>query len=44
MNKIIKRIALALVLLALLALLWETSPSRLFPECRGTDVPRHCVD
>jgi len=31
--------------LLLLALLWETSPSRLFPECsRGTDVPRYCVD
>ena len=33
-----------LAVLVLLALLWETSPSRLFPECRGTDVPRHCVD
>ncbi len=30
--------------LLLLAALWETSPSRLFPECRGTDVPRYCVD
>lgn len=34
----------AAVLLLLTALLWETSPSRLFPECRGTDVPRYCVD
>lgn len=34
-----------LAVLVLLALLWETSPSRLFPECsRGTDVPRYCVD
>ena len=33
-----------LAVLALLAALWETSPSRLFPECRGNDVPRHCVD
>lgn len=30
--------------LLLLAGLWVTSPSRLFPECRGDDVPRHCVD
>lgn len=33
-----------LAVLLLLAALWETSPSRLFPECRGTDVPRYCVD
>lgn len=39
------RRVLAAVLLALLVLgLWYTSPSRLFPECRGGDVPRHCVD
>ena len=30
--------------LLLLAALWATSPSRLFPECRGNEVPRHCVD
>lgn len=31
--------------LLLLAALWETAPSKLFPECsRGTDVPRYCVD
>jgi hypothetical protein len=30
--------------LLLLAALWYTSPSRLFPECRGDDVPRYCVD
>ena len=34
----------ALGILVLLAALWETSPSRLFPECRGNEVPRHCVD
>lgn len=35
----------ALGILVLLVLLWETLPSRLFPEGpRGTDVPRHCVD
>ena len=33
-----------LAVLALLAALWETSPSRLFPECRGNEVPRYCVD
>jgi hypothetical protein len=33
-----------LAVLVLLALLWETSPSRLFPECRGNEVPRYCVD
>ena len=34
----------ALGILVLLVLLWEASPSRLFPECpRGTDVSRHCV-
>lgn len=32
------------VLLLLLAALWYTSPTRLFPECRGDDVPRYCVD
>ena len=31
-------------ILALLAALYVTSPSRLFPECRGNDVPRYCVD
>ena len=31
--------------LLLLALLWETSHSRLFPEgSRGTDAPRYYVD
>lgn len=30
--------------LLLLAALWYTSPSRLFPECRGNEVPRYCVD
>lgn len=33
-----------LAVLVLLAALWATSPSRLFPECRGNEVPRHCVD
>ena len=44
-----RRIKLSTVLkvlgiLALLAALWYTSPTRLFPECRGNDVPRYCVD
>lgn len=41
-----KRRALSTVLFALvlLALLYQTSPTRTHPECRGTDVPRHCVD
>lgn len=30
--------------LLLLAALWYTSPTRLFPECRGNEVPRYCVD
>ena len=34
----------ALGILMLLALLWETLPSKLFPECRGNEVPRYCVD
>ena len=34
----------ALALLVLLTLLWHTSPTRLFPECRGNEVPRYCVD
>ena len=34
----------ALGALLLLVLLWETLPSRLFPECRGNKVPRYCVD
>lgn len=33
-----------LAVLVLLALFWGTSPSRLFPECRGNDIPRYCVD
>lgn len=34
-----------LALLALLAFgLWYTNPMRLFPECQGDEVPRHCVD
>ena len=33
-----------LAALLLLALLYETSPMRIHPECRGTDVPRYCVD
>lgn len=33
-----------IIALLLLAALWVTSPSRLFPECRGNDVPRYCVD
>ncbi len=32
------------VTLLLLAALWYTSPTRLFPECRGNEVPRYCVD
>ena len=32
------------VTLLLLAALWYTSPTRLFPECRGDQVPRYCVD
>ena len=34
----------ALATLVLLAALWHTSPSRLFPECRGNEVPRYCMD
>lgn len=30
--------------LLLLAALYETSPWKLLPECRGDDVPRYCVD
>lgn len=33
-----------LVVLLLLAALYVTSPSRVFPECRGNQVPRYCVD
>ena len=33
-----------LAVLALLAALYETSPARTHPECRGNEVPRHCVD
>lgn len=34
----------ALKLSTVLKALWATSPSRLFPECRGNEVPRYCVD
>lgn len=33
-----------LAVLALLAALYETSPARTHPECRGDQVPRYCVD
>lgn len=36
-------ITLGAVGAALLGLLYITSP-RHFPECQGTEVPRHCVD
>lgn len=39
------RRVLAIIVTALLVLaLWYTSPARHFPECRGNDVPRYCVD
>lgn len=39
------RRAIVIIVTALLGLgLWYTSPTRVFPECRGDDVPRHCVD
>lgn len=31
-------------ILALLAALYATSPTRTLPECRGSQVPRYCVD
>lgn len=37
-------IVAVLAVLLLLAALWYTSPARTHPECRGTDVPRYCVD
>lgn len=33
-----------LAVLALLTALYETSPARTHPECRGNEVPRYCVD
>jgi hypothetical protein len=39
-----RRIIIAALLLLLMLGLWYTSPERLFPECRGTSVPRYCVD
>lgn len=35
--------ALGLVLVACLYGLWASSPER-FPECRGENIPRHCVE
>lgn len=39
-----RRLRAALLIVLQLLALWYTSPERLFPECRGTSVPRHCVD
>lgn len=33
-----------LAVLALLAALYETAPSRNLPRCAGDNVPRYCVD
>lgn len=33
-----------IVVLLLLGGLYATSPAKKFVECRGTDVPRYCVD
>ena len=43
-RKLALKLGAVLGALLVLAALWATSPSRLFPECRGNDVPRHCVD
>lgn len=43
MSRRARALALAALALALVGL-WLTSPSRVFPECQGTKVPRHCVD
>lgn len=40
----LRTVLVVLVVLLLLAGLWATSPSRVFPECRGDRVPRYCVD
>jgi hypothetical protein len=40
----LRTVLTVLTLLAALGALWYTSPTRLFPECRGTSVPRYCVD
>lgn len=40
----LRTVLVVLVVLLLLAGLWATSPSRVFPECRGDSVPRYCVD
>lgn len=39
-----RAIVAMLTVLLLLAALWYTSPARTHPECRGTSVPRYCVD
>lgn len=33
-------VAIALILVSM----WLTSPRHNFEECKGSDVPRHCVD
>lgn len=43
-RKLALKLGAVLGALLVLAALWATSPSRLFPECQGTSVPRHCVD
>lgn len=39
----LKLAAKLLAALAILVLLYQTSPNR-WPECQGTKVPRHCVE
>lgn len=39
-----RRVIVAMLLVLLVLSLWYTSPARTHPECRGTDVPRYCVD
>lgn len=40
----LRRVIVTIITALLICALWYTSPERLFPECRGDDVPRYCVD
>lgn len=41
--KLVTLLKVAAVIIVLTAL-WSTRPDRVFQDCSGTDVPRHCVD
>lgn len=43
-NISLKKVAMVALVAVMLLGLYVTAPQHKFEECRGTDVPSHCVD